>query len=264
MASQKLTSAEKELGIVMQSAKSEPQEHSNGFGEDLLADEKSPVKRQFLTEAFQQAISTFRLDQRKLSLACDVSDSTISNIVKGRGDLVTWKTWQMVIAGLITFNITCAHNFWNNLPEIIRKSIKEHTDNETILKYIGDINEFKARNLDSVIDSVNSLFAQVEPDTLTDSILSRIIIPAENGKDAANLADKLKSSLDSNGTGSQVVFSGTANFNCQGPVSIANMLVLPNGVDLGKLEVSSLINSLLSNTKLDTSICKEEKEMLEN
>jgi hypothetical protein len=259
MASQKSTSAEREIGIIVSSVKSEPQEDSNGFGEDFLADEKSPVKRQFLTEAFQQALTTFRLDQRKLSLACDVSDSTISNIVKGRGDLVTWKTWQMVIAGLITFNITCAHNFWKNLPEIIRKSIKEHTDNETILKYIGDINEFKSKNLESLIDSVNNLFAQAEPDTLTDEVLSRIVIPTENGKDSINLADKLKSSLDSNGTGSQVVFSGTANFNCQGPVSIANMLVLPNGVDLGKLEVSSLINSLLSNTKFGTSTCEGEK-----
>ena len=252
MASQKSTSAERELEIVIPSAKSESQEHLNGSGEDLLADEKSPVKRQFLTEAFQQALQTFRLDQRKLSLVCDVSDSTISNIVKGRGDLVTWKTWQMVIAGLIAFNITCAHNFWNNLPEIIRKSIRQHTDNETILKYIRDINEFKTRNLDSVIDSVNLLFAQVEPDTLTDNVLSRIIIPAEIGKDSVNLSDKLKSSLDSSGTGSQVVFSGTANFNCQGPVSIANMLVLPNGIDPNKLEISSLINDLLSKTKVDT------------
>jgi hypothetical protein len=252
MALQKSTSAGRELGIVVPSAKSEAQEHSNDFAEDLLADEKSPVKRQFLTEAFQQALQTFRLDQRKLSLVCDVSDSTISNIVKGRGDLVTWKTWQMVIAGLITFNITCAHNFWNNLPEIIRKSIRQHTDNEIILKYIGDINEFKTRNLDSIIDSVNLLFAQVEPDTLTDNVLSRIIIPTENGKDFVNLSDKLKSSLDSSGTGSQVVFSGTANFNCQGPVSIANMLVLPNGIDPNKLEISSLINDLLSNTKVDT------------
>jgi hypothetical protein len=252
MASQKSTSAERELEIVMPSAKGEPQEHLNGSGDDLLADEKSPVKRQFLTEAFQQALQTFRLDQRKLSLVCDVSDSTISNIVKGRGDLVTWKTWQMVIAGLITFNITCAHNFWNNLPEIIRKSIRQHTDNEIILKYIGDINEFKTRNLDSIIDSVNLLFAQVEPDTLTDNVLSRIIIPTENGKDFVNLSDKLKSSLDSSGTGSQVVFSGTANFNCQGPVSIANMLVIPNGIDPNKLEISSLINDLLSNTKVDT------------
>jgi hypothetical protein len=215
----------------------------------ILSDDRSPVDRRSLNEQFHVIMSRYRLDQTKFAECAGVSGATISTICTS-GSSVSWNIWESIIAGLIKFHPNAAHSYWAGLPPRTQKSIRDHAGNSTIRQYIAELDKGVVKDLDSAIDTINSILSQIDPNAIDDQFLNRISIPSLQGNQDPEIKSKLNIPAAS---GSQLNTSGNANFYCHGPVTNVTLVVFPHGTDSQNLGIPSMINDLLHASRAATS-----------
>jgi plasmid maintenance system antidote protein VapI len=216
-----------------------------------LVDEGSPVDRRILNDVFQAVYFRYSLDQTKLAESCGVSTTTISMIVN-RGELVTWNTWQLIIAGLIKFKITHAYTFWVNLPPSTRTIIRENTGNPVILQYIAEYDKFAAKNEEEIVKNVNTLLGHLDPERINEELLDKIVLPTEGKTTAHALRNNLLPAAEANQGRSQVT-NGSANFCYNGDIGHLTLIVFPPGIDEKSPQVSELVNNVIKNAGANVS-----------
>jgi hypothetical protein len=216
-----------------------------------LVDEGSPVDRRVLTEMFQEVFYRYNIDQTKLAESCGVSTTTISTIVN-RGELVTWNTWQLIIAGLIKYKITHAYSFWVGLPPSTRTIIRENTGNPTILQYSAEYDKFAAKDEDAIISNINSLLSHLDPERINEELLDKIVLPTEGKTTAHGLRNNLLSTNDAMQGRSQVT-SGNSNFYYNGDIGHLTLIVFPGGIDEKSPQVAEMVNNILKSAGTNVS-----------
>jgi plasmid maintenance system antidote protein VapI len=216
-----------------------------------LVDEGSPVDRRILNDVFQAVYFRYSLDQTKLAESCGVSTTTISMIVN-RGELVTWNTWQLIIAGLIKFKITHAYTFWVNLPPSTRTIIRENTGNPVILQYIAEYDKLAAKNEEEIVKNINTLLGHLDPERINEGLLDKIVLPTEGKTTAHALRNNLLPSAEGNQGRSQVT-NGSANFCYNGDIGHLTLIVFPGGIDEKSPQVSELVNNIIKSAGRNVS-----------
>jgi hypothetical protein len=225
-----------------------------------LVDEGSPVDRRVLTEVFQGVFYRYNIDQTKLSESCGLSATTISTIVN-RGELVTWNTWQLIIAGLIKYKITHAYAFWVGLPPSTRRIIRENTGNSVILQYIAEYDKFETKNEEEIVKNINSLLAHLNPERINEELLDEIVLPTEGKTTAHALRNNLLPSNDAKqGQGRSQVTSGNSNFCYNGDIGHLTLIVFPGGIDEKSPQVAELVNNILKSAGANVSSKDEAPE----
>jgi hypothetical protein len=207
----------------------------------ILSDDRSPVDRRSLNEQFHVIMSRYRLDQTKFAECAGVSGATISTICTS-GSSVSWNIWESIIAGLIKFHPNAAHSYWVGLPPRTQKSIRDHAGNSTIRQYIAELDKGVVKDVDSAVDTINSILSQIDPSIIDEQFLNRIGLPSSQENRDSETRNKLNTPAAS---GSQLNTSGNANFYCHGPVTNVTLVVFPHGTDSQKLGIPNLINDLL-------------------
>jgi plasmid maintenance system antidote protein VapI len=223
---------------------------------DIIADNNSPVDRRVLTEAFVSVFYRYNIDQAELAESCGLSATTISQLVS-RGKLVTWDTWQTLIAGLIKYRLTHAYAFWIALPPCIRNKIADNTANQVILSYIAEYKKLTIENEQSIVENVNELLSQLDHTRIDDNLLSKICLPSNNSNNSSltNLSPSSDSKL-----GSDQVNSGNAILHCHGgtqTVSQLTVFVFPSNSDDNKKQITELMSNLIKNTGVNTTSSEE-------
>lgn len=216
-----------------------------------LVDEGSPVDRRILNDVFQAVYFRYSLDQTKLAESCGVSTTTISMIVN-RGELVTWNTWQLIIAGLIKFKITHAYTFWANLPPSTRTIIRENTGNPVILQYIAEYDKLAAKNEEEIVKNINTLLSHLDPERINEELLDKIVLPTEGKTTAHALRNNLLPTAEANQGRSQVT-NGSANFCYNGDIGHLTLIVFPGGIDENSPQVAELVNNILKSAGTNVS-----------
>jgi hypothetical protein len=205
----------------------------------FLTDEDSPVDRRYLSKTFNEIMSRYKIDKTKFAECAEISTGTLSTI-NVNGATVAWKTWELVIAGLIKFHKNAALVFWQGLPAHTQQEVREHTKNQLTQKYILKMDEDALEDVNSLKSHFNLLLSKVDPKLIDDEFLRGIKLP---GNQDFDIEEIMKSSgTDSN---SQLFNSGNANFYSKGNVSIGALIVLPTGVDIESPQFSNLMNGLI-------------------
>jgi hypothetical protein len=213
----------------------------------FLTDEDSPVDRRYLSKTFNEIMSRYKIDKTKFAECAEIST----------GATVAWKTWELVIAGLIKFHKNAALVFWQGLPAHTQQEVREHTKNQLTQKYILKMDEDALEDVNSLKSHFNLLLSKVDPKLIDDEFLRGIKLPGHQDFDIEEI---MKSSgTDSN---SQLFNSGNANFYSKGNVSIGALIVLPTGVDIESPQFSNLMNGLIKSGRPTSNL--EDSENIDN
>lgn len=212
---------------------------------EAISEDDCPIDRRIFCRVFQDVYNKFRISQTDYAEACNLSSTTIANLLN-QGRFPSWSSCQMLVVGGINFKPTFAQALWQALPPIIRKGLVEYTTSSTIRGYAEEYEKASLRTDDATLEEINHLIGLIDPSRWTDEFIGKIRLPSQSN--GLNGSPRLFMEDTNRSPSSSLHSSGNAHVfhNCHVNVSNLTTFAFPHNVDPNGLDIPGITQAVVN------------------